>query len=64
MEENKNQNENQKKERTQAEWNRLAGYAFIGAGTAWLVAGLYLALSVSLIALGIVFLATSKKQKQ
>ena len=64
MEENKNQNQNQKKERTQAEWNRLAGYAFIGAGAAWLAIGFNIALSVSLMALGIVLLATSKNKKE
>lgn len=57
-------NKNQKKERTQAEWNRLAGYAFIGAGAAWLVTGFYRALSVSLLALGIALLALSKNNKQ
>ena len=43
---------------------RLAGFAFIGAGFAWLLAGINRALSVSLLALGIIFLALSKNNNQ
>ena len=59
MEQNNDKNENKP-----AANFRLASYAFIGAGTAWLVTGLYRGLAVSLLALGIVFLAISKNKKQ
>ncbi|MCH5334307.1 MAG: hypothetical protein J1D86_00690 [Alistipes sp.] len=52
------------KEKKPADYNRLAGIAFIGAGAAWLAIGFNIALSVSLIALGIIFLATSKNKQQ
>ena len=55
---------NDNKEKKPAEYYRLAGYAFIGAGLAWMLAGENLALAVSLMALGIVFLTTSKNKKQ
>ena len=55
---------NDNKERRQVEYGRLAGYAFIGAGFAWLLAGVNRAMSISLLALGIVFLTTSKNKKQ
>ena len=43
---------------------RLAGYSFIIAGGAYLIAGLVRPLAVGLLALGIVFLAISKNKKQ
>lgn len=46
------------------EYNRLAGYAFIGAGTAWLLTGFNRGLAASLLALGIIFLTLSKNNKQ
>ena len=52
------------KDKKPVEYNRMAGIAFIGAGAAWLSIGFNIALSVSLIALGIIFLATSKNKKQ
>ena len=48
----------------QAEYGRLAGIAFIGAGTAWLAAGVNRPLAVSILALGIIFLAINKNKKQ
>ena len=55
---------NDNKEKKPVEYYRLAGYAFIGAGFAWLLAGVNRAMSISLLALGIVFLTTSKNKKQ
>lgn len=59
MEQNNDKNENKP-----AANFRLAGYAFIGAGTAWLVTGLYRGLAVSLLALGIIFLVQDKTTKK
>ena len=59
MEQNNDKNENKP-----AANFRLAGYAFIGAGAAWLAIGFNRGLAASLLALGIIFITLSKNKKQ
>ena len=53
----------EQKNKKPVEYNRLAGYAFIGAGAAWLLTGFNRGLAASLLALGIIFLALPKNNK-
>lgn len=54
----------EEKNKKPVEYNRLAGYAFIGAGAAWLAIGFNRGLAASLLALGIIFITLSKNKKQ
>lgn len=56
--------EEENKDKKTVNYNRLAGGAFIAAGFAWLATGADRPLAISLLALGIVFLTTSKNKKQ
>lgn len=56
--------EKQEKKISPAGYSRMAGYAFIGAGTAWLLTDVDRVMAISLIALGIVFLVQGKTDKE